>query len=59
MRGDKLGCVLPEKVVICGIQDVKTGVPLCKVTLESPANISELAVGQWRNYLAWNTVYFG
>ncbi|XP_072348726.1 uncharacterized protein [Scyliorhinus torazame] len=40
-----LGRMLPEKVVICGIQGERSSVPLCKVRLESPVKCGEVVVG--------------
>ncbi|XP_072346079.1 uncharacterized protein [Scyliorhinus torazame] len=40
-----LGKMLPEKVVICGIQGERSSVPLYKVRLESPVKSGEVVVG--------------
>ncbi|XP_072370989.1 uncharacterized protein [Scyliorhinus torazame] len=40
-----LGRMLPEKVVICGIQGERRSVPLYKVRLESPVKSGEVVVG--------------
>ena len=40
-----LKVVLPEKIVICGIQGEKSSVPIPKVRLESPVKSGEVVVG--------------
>ena len=41
--------ILPEKVVICGINGERNSVPQCKMRLESPIKTGEVIVGVMEN----------